>query len=88
MSERKAGGLLSLSFTIDGMRIGPVLQAAMDGSAGSPPDGMRSSPWTRARSMTGRSLIESDSTQARGLEGRPLAMYSSLRLPERSRLRL
>ena len=31
-------------------------------------------------------LFESDSTQTRSLEGRPLAMYSSLRLPDRSRL--
>ena len=36
---------------------------------------------------TGRVLLESDSTQARSLEGRSLAMYSSLRLPDRSRLR-
>jgi len=35
----------------------------------------------------GRVLFESDSTQTRNLEGRPLAMYSSLRLPDRSRLR-
>jgi hypothetical protein len=34
----------------------------------------------------GRVLFESDSTQTRSLEGRPLAMYSSLRLPDRSRL--
>jgi hypothetical protein len=33
-------------------------------------------------------LLESDSTQARGLEGRSVAMHSSLRLPDRSRLRL
>jgi hypothetical protein len=38
--------------------------------------------------VTGRVLRESDSTQARSLEGRSLAMYSSLRLPDRSRLRL
>jgi len=38
--------------------------------------------------VTGRVLLESDSTQARSLEGRSLAMYSSLRLPDRSRLRL
>jgi hypothetical protein len=38
--------------------------------------------------VTGRVLLESNSTQARSLEGRSLAMYSSLRLPDRSRLRL
>jgi hypothetical protein len=37
---------------------------------------------------TGRVLLESDSTQARSLEGRSLAMYSSLRLPDRSRISL
>jgi hypothetical protein len=37
---------------------------------------------------TGRVLLESDSTQARSLEGRSLAMYSSVRLPDRSRLSL
>jgi hypothetical protein len=38
--------------------------------------------------VTGRVLLESDSTQARSLEGRSLTMYSSLRFPDRSRLRL
>ena len=38
--------------------------------------------------VTGRVLLGSDSTQARSLERRSLAMYSSLRLPDRSRLRL
>ena len=38
--------------------------------------------------VTGRVLLESDSTQDRSLEGRSLAMHSSLRLPDRSRLRL
>jgi hypothetical protein len=38
--------------------------------------------------VTGRVLLESNSTQARSPEGRSLAMYSSLRLPDRSRLRL
>jgi hypothetical protein len=37
---------------------------------------------------TGSALLEADSTQARILEGRPLAMYASLRLPDRSRLRM
>ena len=37
---------------------------------------------------TGRLLLESVSTQARSLEGRPLAMYSSLMLSDRSTLGL
>ena len=37
---------------------------------------------------TDRLLPESAATQARSLEGRPLAMYSFLMLPDRSRLRL
>jgi hypothetical protein len=37
---------------------------------------------------TGRSLLQSDSTQIRGLERRSLTMYSALRLPDRSRLGL
>ena len=61
---------------------------ATGGSTGSTSDGMRSSPWARALSVTGRWLIESGSTPARNLEGRSLAMYFSLMLPERSRLRL
>jgi hypothetical protein len=39
-------------------------------------------------SVTGRSLLESPSTQVRSLEGRPVGMSSSLMLPESSRLRL
>ena len=38
--------------------------------------------------VTGRVLLGSGSTQARSLERRSLDMYSSLRLPDRSRLRL
>jgi hypothetical protein len=41
-----------------------------------------------APGVTGRSLLESPSTQVRSLEGRPLGMSSSLMLPEFSRLRL
>ena len=43
---------------------------------------------TIAPAVTGRSLLESPSTQVRGLEGRPLGMSNSLMLPESSRLRL
>jgi hypothetical protein len=42
---------------------------------------------TIAPAVTGRSLLESPSTQVR-LEGRPLGMSSSLILSESSRLRL
>jgi hypothetical protein len=38
--------------------------------------------------VTDRLLLESAATQARSLEGRPLAMDSSLMLPDRSRLRV
>jgi len=41
-----------------------------------------------SKPMTDRLLLESAPTQARSLEGRPLAMYSALMLPDRSRLRL
>jgi hypothetical protein len=41
-----------------------------------------------SESVTDRLLLESAPTQAQSLEGRPLAMYSSLMLPDRSRLRL
>ncbi len=43
---------------------------------------------TIAAVVTGRSLLESPSTQARNLEGRPLGMSSVLMLPDPSRLRL
>jgi len=43
---------------------------------------------TTAPAVTGRSLLESPSTEVRGLEGRPLGLSSSLMLQESSRLRL
>jgi len=43
---------------------------------------------TIAAAVTGRSLLESPSTQGRSLEGRPVGMRSSLMLSEPSRLRL
>jgi hypothetical protein len=43
---------------------------------------------TIAPAVTGRSLLESPSTQVRSLEGRLLDMSSSLMLPESSRLML
>jgi hypothetical protein len=49
---------------------------------------MRSSLLDAGAAVTGRLLLESASLEARSLEGRPLAMSSSLMLPDRSRLRL
>jgi hypothetical protein len=43
---------------------------------------------TTAPAVTGRSPLESPSTQARSLEGRPLGMCCSVMLPEAARLRL
>jgi hypothetical protein len=43
---------------------------------------------TIAPAVTGRSPLESPSTQARSLEGRPLGMCCSVMLPEAARLRL
>ena len=79
MFEHKARALLTpprdaraQPVKIDEMRSEPALKFATDGAA----------------PVIGRVLLESDATQARSLEGRSLAMYSSLRLPDRSRLRL
>jgi hypothetical protein len=43
---------------------------------------------TIAPAVTGRSLLESPSTEVRSLEGRPLGMSNSVMLPESARLRL
>jgi hypothetical protein len=80
MSEHKARALLSPSrearrrlFVVDGSaRLDPGRYAIQSLDASAP--------------AIGRVLFESDSTQTRSLEGRPLEMYSSLRLPDRSRL--
>jgi len=95
MSEHAARALLSLShdargrpFKIDAMRTEPALKLAAYGSARL--DRGRDAIQSQGASalVTGRVLLESDSPEARSLEGRPLAMYASLRLPDRSRLRL
>jgi hypothetical protein len=80
MSEHEARVLLSPSreargrlFVIDGRdRLEPGRYAIQSLDASAP--------------AIGRVLLESDSTQTRSLEGRPLDMYSSLKLPDRSRL--
>jgi len=94
MPDHKARVLLSLShdargrpFKIDAMRIEPALKLAAYGSAQL--DRGRDAIQSQGASalVTGRVLLESDSPEARSLEGRRLTMYSSLRLPDRSRLR-
>jgi hypothetical protein len=89
MSEHTARVLLSLSrdargqpFKMDEMRTEPVLTLATYGSARLDPGQDAGAP------ATARLLLESASPEARSLEGRPLAMHSSARLPDRSRLRL
>ena len=93
MSEHKASVLLRPShdareqpFKMDGMRTEPVF--ATYGSARLDPGRDATQSLDAGAPVTGRLLLLSDSAQARSLEGRPLAMYSSVRLPDRSRLRL
>jgi hypothetical protein len=96
MSEHKARVLLSTPrdahdaggqpVKIDEMRSEPALEFATDGSARLAP-ARAIQPPDASGQVTGRLLLESDSTQARSLEGRSLAMYPSLRLPDPSRLR-
>jgi len=94
MSEHAARALLSLShdargrpFKIDAMRTEPALKlAAYSARLDRGRDAIQSQGASAL--VTGRVLLESDSPEARSLEGRPLAMYASLRLPDRSRLRL
>ena len=93
MSEHKASVLLRPShdareqpFKMDGMRTEPVF--ATYGSARLDPGRDATQSLDAGAPVTGRLLLLSDSTQARSLEGRSVAMHSSLRLPDRSRLRL
>ncbi len=94
MPDHKARVLLSLShdarrrpFKIDAMRIEPALQFATFGSVRLDPGRDAIQSLDASDPVTGRVLFESDASQARSLEGRRLTMYSSLRLPDRSRLR-
>ena len=93
MSEYRARVLVGLSrdargrpFKIDEMRTEPALKFPTYGSA------LLDCGRGAIRSLnasapgTGRVLLESDWTQS--LDGRPLAMYAALRLPDRSRLGL
>ena len=95
MSEKKGRVLLSHShdargrlFKIDEMRTKPALKFAAYGSARLDPGWDAIQSLDASAPVIGRLFVESDSTQGRSLEGRPLDMYSSLRLPDRSRLRL
>jgi hypothetical protein len=95
MSEHRARVLLSAScgdrgraFTNDEIRTGPALKLVTCGSARLGPGRDAIQSLDASAPVTGRLLLESESTQPRTLEGRPLTMYSALRLPDRSRLRL
>jgi hypothetical protein len=61
---------------LPGLSREPVVKSAADGSE------------RLALGQVGLRLLEPASTQARNLEGRPVDMYDSLMLPDRSRLRL
>ena len=80
MSEHKARVLLSPS------REARARPFVIDGSARLDPERYAIQSLDASAPAIGRVLLESDSTQTRSLEGRPLDMYSSLRLPDRSRL--
>src|SRR6267143_1161605 len=94
MSEHKARVLLGLPHDargrpvrIDEMRTKPALKFAY-GSIRLDPGRDAIQSLDASPPVTGRVLLESDSSRARSLEGRPLAMYSLLRLPDSSRLGL
>jgi len=80
MSEHKARVLLNPSREARGRPF------VIHGSARLDPERYALQSLDASAPAIGRVLFESDSTQTRSLEGRPLDMYSSLRLPDRSRL--
>ncbi|HZC67024.1 MAG TPA: hypothetical protein VE201_00250, partial [Nitrospirales bacterium] len=73
---------------IDAMRTKPARKFAAYGNARLDPGWDAIQSLDASAPVIGRLFLESDSTQGQSLEGRPLAMYSTLRLPDRSRLRL
>ena len=94
MSEHGARMLLGASpeargwaFTKDEKRTGPALELVTGGRARLDPRRDAVQSLDASTPVAGR-LLQSDSTQTRSLEGRPLTMYSALRLPDRSGLRL
>ena len=80
MSEHTARALLNPSRKARGRLF------VVDGSARLDPGRYAIQSLDASAPAIGRVLFESDSTQPRSLEGRPLDMYSSLRLPDRSML--
>jgi hypothetical protein len=80
MSEHKARALLSPSREARGRLF------VVDSSARLDPGRYAIQSLDASAPAIGRVLFESDSTQTRSLAGRPLEMYSSLRLPDRSGL--
>lgn len=80
MLEHKARVLLSSSREARGRLF------VIDGSARLDPGRYSIQSLDASAPAIGRVVLESDSTQTPSLEGRPLAMYSTLRLPDRSRL--
>jgi hypothetical protein len=95
MSEDRARVLPSLShdargrpFKIDEIRTEPTIKFAAYDSARLDRGRNVIQSLSASAAGTGSVLLETDSTQARVLEGRPLAMYASLRFPDRSRLRM
>jgi hypothetical protein len=93
MSEHRTHVLVGLShdargrpFKIDEMRTEPTLKFPTYGSARLDCGRGAIQSLDASAPGTGRVVLESDWTQ--NLEGRPLAMYAALRLPDRSRLGL
>jgi len=93
MSQHRTHVLVGLShdargrpFKIDEMRTEPALKFPTYGSALLDCGRGAIQSLNASAPGTGRVVLESDWTQ--NLEGRPLAMYAALRLPDRSRLGL
>jgi hypothetical protein len=72
----------------DEMRTESALEFIVYGSARLGPGRDAIQSLDASASATGRSLLESDPTPTRSLEGRSLTMYSSVTLTDRSRLGL
>jgi hypothetical protein len=76
------------AFKNDAMRTGPALKFVRCGNTRLDPGRDAIQSPDASAPVTRRSLLESDPTQTRSLEGRPLTMSSTLRLPDHSRPRL
>src|SRR5438094_10475708 len=95
MSGHEARAILSLShdargrpFKVGALRTAPALEFVARGGIRLDRGRDAIQPQHSSAPVTGRVLLESDSTHARSLEGRPLSLYASLRIPHRSPLRL